>query len=199
MLDDAQILKQRDRLGALDVAAKLHAQISREIPVINEDHDGRELRHVVVAGMGGSALAADAAKVLLRDTLPIPLEVVKDYALPAYAAKHTLVIASSHSGNTEETVSCLRQAIKRGCQIAVIATGGEVVRIARSRLRTFRTIRSRVWVCCIIYADYSRYCTILIYYQARGSSNLTMPSRGSRAKVLSGAKAFRPNAITPSS
>ena len=84
---------------------------------MSEDHDGRELRHVIVAGMGGSALAADAAKVLLRDTLPIPLEVVKDYALPAYAAKHTLVIASSHSGNTEETVSCLRQAIKRGCQI----------------------------------------------------------------------------------
>ena len=64
MLNDAQILKQRDHLGALDVAAKLHAQISREIPVINEDHDGRELRHVIVAGMGGSALAADAAKVL---------------------------------------------------------------------------------------------------------------------------------------
>ena len=44
MLDDAQILKQRDRLGALDVAAELHAQISREIPIVNEDHDGRELR-----------------------------------------------------------------------------------------------------------------------------------------------------------
>lgn len=140
MLDDAQILKQRDRLGALDVAAKLHAQISREIPVVNEDHDGRELRHVIVAGMGGSALAADAAKVLLRDTLPIPLEVVKDYALPAYAAKHTLVIASSHSGNTEETVSCLRQAIKRGCQIAVIATGGEVVRIAEQHQIAFAHI-----------------------------------------------------------
>ena len=131
MLDDAKIIKQRDRLGALDVAARLHKQISREIPVVNEEHDQRELRQIVVAGMGGSALAADAAKVLLRDSLPIPFEVVKDYDLPAYAGEHTLVIASSHSGNTEETLSCLRQAIKRGCQIAAIATGGEVERIAK--------------------------------------------------------------------
>ena len=60
MLDDAKIIKQRDRLGALDVAARLHKQISREIPVVNEEHDQRELRQIVVAGMGGSALAADA-------------------------------------------------------------------------------------------------------------------------------------------
>lgn len=130
MLDDPQILKQRDRLGALEVAAGLPAQVSCDIPLRDADHDGRKIQQIIVAGMGGSALAADAVKVLLGDELAIPMEVVKGYELPHYAGPNTLVIASSHSGNTEETVSCLAQAITRNCQIAVIATGGEVERIA---------------------------------------------------------------------
>ena len=131
MLDDENILAQRDHSGALEVAAHLYAQVSYAVTLENSDNDGREIRSIIVAGMGGSALAADAAKVLLRDSLSIPFEVVKGYDLPAYADKNTLVIASSHSGNTEETVNCLNQAIKRGCQIAAIATGGKIAQIAR--------------------------------------------------------------------
>ena len=126
MLDDAQILKQRDRLGALDVAAELHAQISREIPVINEDHDGRELRHVIVAGMGGSALAAEMVIALTRGWLHIPLVVTKGYDLPGFVNDNTLVIAISHSGNTEETLSCYDQARANNCQLAAITTGGSL-------------------------------------------------------------------------
>lgn len=130
MLDDTNVLKQRDRSDALGVAASLHHQVSYDCPLAHVSHDGRELTSVVIAGMGGSALAADVLKVLVRDTFAVSLEVVKGYDLPRYAVKSTLVIASSHSGNTEETVSCLEQAIERGCQLAVTSTGGKLKDIA---------------------------------------------------------------------
>lgn len=133
MLDDENILKQRDPDGALEVAAALYKQAGYEGEFLNTDHDGRAITSIVVAGMGGSALAADIAKVLLSSNLSIPFEVVKGYDLPAYATAGSLVIASSHSGNTEETVSCLEQAIERGCQIAVISTGGKLADIANER------------------------------------------------------------------
>lgn len=133
MLDDANIIKQRDTSGALDVAANLYKQVSYDCQLVDEDHDGREIRQVIVAGMGGSALAADTAKVLLGQSLGIPFEVVKGYSLPAYAHESTLVIVSSHSGNTEETVACFSEALERGCQVAAIATGGKIQEIARER------------------------------------------------------------------
>lgn len=130
MLDDQNVLKQRDHDGALEVAASLFAQARYDPHLVNTDHDGREITAIIIAGMGGSALAADIAKVLLESSLSIPLEVIKGYKLPAYVSASTLVIASSHSGNTEETVSCLEEAVRRGAQIAVTATGGSLQDIA---------------------------------------------------------------------
>jgi len=126
MLDDVNVLKQRDTSGALGVAAQLYQQVALDVTIIDSDHDTREIKNVIVAGMGGSALAAEMAKVLLHDSLTIPLEVVRDYTLPGYASENTLVIASSFSGNTEETVACLNEAIKKGCEVAVITSGGKL-------------------------------------------------------------------------
>lgn len=131
MLDDVNVLKQRDKSNALDVAANLFRQAAYEPTLVDTEHDGRPLKHVVIAGMGGSALAADLAKVLLADKLTIPLEVVKGYSLPAYVGVDTLLIASSHSGNTEETVVCLQEGLRRGCQLAAVATGGAIEAIAQ--------------------------------------------------------------------
>jgi glucose/mannose-6-phosphate isomerase len=130
MLDDVNVVSQRDPEDALGVAASLYRQVGYAGDLADAEHDGRELHGVVVAGMGGSALAADFAKVLLSDSLTVPFEVVKNYTLPAYADRNTLVIASSHSGNTEETVECMNEAINRGCQMAAIATGGAIQQIA---------------------------------------------------------------------
>ncbi len=130
MLDDANVLKQRDKSNALGVAADLYAQVGYDAVLEHAEHDGRPIDGVVVAGMGGSALGAEVLKVLLADSLSVPFEVIKSYSLPKFVGKNTLVIASSHSGNTEETVSCLEQAIDRGCQIAVTATGGKLKEIA---------------------------------------------------------------------
>ena len=140
MLDDLNVLSQRDPEDALGVAASLYKQAGYAGDLVDADHDGRVLRNVIVTGMGGSALAADLAKVLLSSSLAIPFEVVKGYDLPAPATHDTLVIASSHSGNTEETVSCLNEAIGRGCQIAVISTGGKLKDMAKEHNIMFGAI-----------------------------------------------------------
>lgn len=130
MLDDVNVLKQRDRSQALDVAAQLYRQVLYKVELRHSAHDGREITSVVIAGMGGSALAADMAKVLLSNRLAIPLEVVKGYQLPHYVNDQTLVIASSHSGNTEETISCFEEASQRKAQLAITAAGGRLEKLA---------------------------------------------------------------------
>jgi len=133
MLDDMNVIKQRDVSDALGVTAKQYEQVDYAVELENKEYDGRVLNTIVIAGMGGSALASDVAKTLLADRIAVPVEVIKGYDLPAYVGHHTLVIVSSNSGNTEETLSCLAQAVERGAQIAAAATGGTLVDEAASR------------------------------------------------------------------
>jgi glucose/mannose-6-phosphate isomerase len=80
--------------------------------------------------MGGSAISADLLSCYLDDELDIPFSSCRDYLLPKFADENSLVIASSYSGNTEETISCLKDALKRGCKIIIVSTEGEVKKIA---------------------------------------------------------------------
>ena len=129
-LDSAQFLQQKDPAGALKVASEQYLQAEFNPEVWNSEHDDREIKNIVVTGMGGSALAALIAKVWLKEDLSIPFEIIRGYDLPAYVNRHTLVIASSYSGNTEETISALEQAEKLGAQLGVIASGGKLIDIA---------------------------------------------------------------------
>lgn len=90
------------------------------------------IRQVVIAGMGGSAIGADLLAAYIAPVSNIPVIIHRDYDLPAWAnGGETLVIASSHSGNTEETLSSFEQAKANNCQLMVISTGGELVKQAR--------------------------------------------------------------------
>lgn len=124
MLDDTNVIRQRDASNALGVAATQYEQVRFLADIANAAHDGRTITRVVVAGMGGSALAALQVKSWLETVLTVPFEVVRTYDLPGYVDAQTLVIASSYSGNTEETLSGYQQARARGAQVAVIASGG---------------------------------------------------------------------------
>lgn len=137
MLDDVNVLKQRDPDGALDIANLQCEQTNYKVDLHNTENDGRQITSVVVAGMGGSALAALVAKSWLEPQLDIPMEIVRTYDLPAYVGKDTLVIASSYSGNTEETLSCLDQATAKGAQVAIIAAGGKLIEIANTSQITY--------------------------------------------------------------
>ena len=131
MLDDKNVLGQRDPHGALDVAAEQWRQVQFQAAVQDSAHDGRVLTKIVFAGMGGSALAALLTKDWLKEVIPLPFEVIRTYNLPGYVDDQTLVIASSYSGNTEETLSCLKEAREKSAQVAVIASGGKLTDIAK--------------------------------------------------------------------
>ncbi len=81
---------------------------------------------VVVVGMGGSAIGGDFVRTFCRETAPVPISVVRDYALPASVGEGALVIASSYSGGTEETLAAYDEAGKRGATVVVVTSGGEL-------------------------------------------------------------------------
>lgn len=88
------------------------------------------VRTLLLTGMGGSAIGGDLIRSYLLGELKIPFSVSRSYTLPAFVDRNTLVIVSSYSGNTEESLSSYRQAIQRGARILCITTGGEVERMA---------------------------------------------------------------------
>ncbi len=94
--------------------------------------DWQGLRQVLIAGMGGSAIGADLLAAYTAPLCQIPIMVLRNYTLPAWAAgPQTLVVASSHSGNTEETLAAFDQAVKNGCRLMALSTGGKLADKAR--------------------------------------------------------------------
>lgn len=121
MLDDLKLIHQRDADDALGIVEKQGTQLLHVFDV-RAGAPFKEVHNVVYAGMGGSALAG--AFIPTWPGVPVPYQVVRNYRLPSYVGKNTLVIIASYSGNTEEALSALDDAEMRGAQIAVIAGGG---------------------------------------------------------------------------
>jgi glucose/mannose-6-phosphate isomerase len=84
---------------------------------------------VVVCGMGGSAVAGDVLKQAFRDRLPVPVDVNRSPLLPSYAGPDTLVLVSSYSGETSETLSAAREALARGCRMIAVTSGGTLASV----------------------------------------------------------------------
>lgn len=128
VLDDLKFIHERDAHDALGIAEKQWQQMQYEfkLPVLKGS-----FHNIVHAGMGGSALWA-----LLSTSWPgytVPFEIIKNYDIPPYVNKKTLFIASSYSGNTEEILSALSQAEKKGATIAIITSGGKLEQIAKTK------------------------------------------------------------------
>jgi glucose/mannose-6-phosphate isomerase len=104
-----------------DNAAKLSNRIRNEYP---------NLETIIVAGMGGSAIGGELLKDWSRESIRVPVEVCREYHLPAYANKKTLVLLTSYSGETEETLSMFLDALKRKCMIITISSGGTLHRFS---------------------------------------------------------------------
>lgn len=92
----------------------------------NVDIPSYEFDKIIVCGVGGSAIGGDLLKNLLKDKISIPIEVLREYHLPAYANENTLTFCVSYSGDTEETLSQFVDAIKKKCKIIVITSGGKL-------------------------------------------------------------------------
>ena len=89
--------------------------------------DLTEIKRVVICGMGGSAISGDIAKAAFSEILPV--EVIKDYKIP-FIDENTLVCILSYSGNTEETLSCLQQALGSTKFVGVVTSGGRAEEVA---------------------------------------------------------------------
>ncbi len=87
--------------------------------------------NIVLIGMGGSAVGGDFVRALLECQGSIPFQVCRDYHVPGYVGASTLVLASSYSGNTEETLSAYAEARSRGAQVIVLTTGGKLGPLAQ--------------------------------------------------------------------
>lgn len=94
--------------------------------------DTSKVKNIIITGLGGSAIGGDLMSNFSRNDLKLPFAVNRNYELPAYANEATLVIASSYSGNTEETISALNDAIKKKCQVVCVTTGGKIEEMAKS-------------------------------------------------------------------
>jgi glucose/mannose-6-phosphate isomerase len=88
-------------------------------------------KNIILAGMGGSAIGGEILRSFLKPQLKIPFEIQRNYGLPGTADKHTLVICSSYSGGTEETLSAFERALELQCKIICITTGGELLKRAK--------------------------------------------------------------------
>lgn len=129
VLDDVTTLEGGDPGGMLLAVASAAAQI-REAAVLASEagvavlgEEGRP-RAVVVCGMGGSGIAGDVLAAVAGIGSPVPVFTHRGYGLPAWVGPMDLVMAVSCSGTTEETLSSLEEAVRRGCRLLVVARSG---------------------------------------------------------------------------
>jgi glucose/mannose-6-phosphate isomerase len=130
MLDDLMTIEKYDKQDALGIIASQPGQLRQHYDLVPGDWDG--IDRVVLAGMGGSALAAEFFRSWLSDRLVQPLEIVRDYRLPAYVTRDTLLVVSSYSGNTEESLAALAEAKKRGIRVVIMTAGGQLAEAAKA-------------------------------------------------------------------
>lgn len=135
-LDDLSAIKNNDSHDMLGQINSLPEQLSLawtlglSLPL----PDWSDIEQVVIAGMGGSAIGADLLAAYALPLCDVPIAVHRDYGLPAFArGERSLVVASSHSGNTEETLDAFDAALARGCRVLALCTGGELERRAQAR------------------------------------------------------------------
>jgi len=90
----------------------------------------KEIRNVLICGLGGSGIGGTIVSDIISSKVNIPIAATKDYSIPNFVNEHTLVIANSYSGNTEETLYALEKCQAKGAEIAVITSGGKLKAIA---------------------------------------------------------------------
>lgn len=127
-LDAFRHVDSQNMLGEIDRLPE-HFDSAWEMGASLPLPDWEGIQRVVVAGMGGSAIGGDLAAAYVERQCRVPIIIQRDYNLPAWArGPETLVIASSHSGNTEETLAAFESAFQNSCRLLAVTTGGELAR-----------------------------------------------------------------------
>jgi len=132
-LDNASVYRQFDKSGMLNHLHGFPQQCQKAWENVNRFKLPREhsrISSVVIAGMGGSAIGGDIVRRLALAESKVPVWVHRDYGLPAFVDENTLLIASSYSGNTEETLSAFTASLGTGAKKLAITSGGKLKDLA---------------------------------------------------------------------
>jgi glucose/mannose-6-phosphate isomerase len=115
-----------------DFSAQLH-----EALIIGQSYrfhsEQKEFSNVILTGLGGSGIGGSIVQNYVFDKMKVPFIVNKDYFLPAFMGRRSLVIISSYSGNTEETVAAMQQAIKKRATVICVTSGGKIAELAKKK------------------------------------------------------------------
>lgn len=117
----------KELVASLSNQIRAAYKIGENTPFINTY---RSINTVLVCGLGGSGIGGKIISQLVKNELKIPFLCINDYELPAWVNKNTLIIASSYSGNTEETIAAVKEGLKRGAEIVAITSGGKMEALA---------------------------------------------------------------------
>ena len=127
-------IKRNDPIGMYSWILNFPRQIEEAVAIGQSARvkiKTKGIRNIVITGLGGSAIGGDLLRSYLQNELPVPLLINRHYVLPDFVDKDTLVIVSSYSGNTEETIAAHLQAVKCQARVLCISTGGETERLAK--------------------------------------------------------------------
>lgn len=91
----------------------------------------KPIHNILLCGLGGSGIGGAIVSQLLKKELKVPFVCVNDYDVPAFVSENTLLIASSYSGNTEETIAAVKEGKNRGAEICVVTSGGALASMAK--------------------------------------------------------------------
>ncbi len=123
----------RDFSAQVEDAVRIGAAAAVKLPV-------KKIQSIVLTGLGGSAIGGDLLRSYLASELKVPFMVNRHYLLPACVTSKSLVIVSSYSGNTEETIAAHKDAVKRKAMVLCISTNGETEKLARKHKHPIITI-----------------------------------------------------------
>ncbi len=133
-LDNIDEIRKLDNLGVYESIKLIPSQVEQSWKEITQEEipsSCSTVSNVVIAGMGGSALGGRVIDSLIQHRARVPIEVFTEYHIPNYVGPKTLVVISSYSGNTEETVSGFYDAYNKKAALFVVTTGGKLSEIAK--------------------------------------------------------------------
>ncbi|UCH31018.1 MAG: bifunctional phosphoglucose/phosphomannose isomerase [Candidatus Bathyarchaeota archaeon] len=132
VLDQSDKVNSIDKNGMLELCEKTPEFCRDAIERAENTQIPYKLpQNIIIVGMGGSAIGGDLLKDWLYNRASVTIEVCRDYHLPAYANQESLIIALSYSGETEETLNAFLEAVKRGCLILTLSSGGRLQKFSK--------------------------------------------------------------------
>ncbi len=137
IIDNIDQIKKIDQEGMYDFVYDFPSQFEDALKLATKiklpEWDQSEIKNIVVAGMGGSAIGGDLVRSYLAERLLIPFLICRNYTLPNFVNSSSLVFISSYSGNTEESLSAFEDACQRESKIICLTSDGKVEKVSSEK------------------------------------------------------------------